>query len=137
MKKFDFGRINKQQVGLLVVSLIPFLLLIFATIIWLTNPVQAASDLGIDMKLLELNGQNAVFRDLTALFIANALFLLFGIISGNWRWYMATAIFFGAAFGLNFYSVSQLGTQANPSMAVELILFMFGLGLASWSKRLE
>ena len=106
---------------------------------WIFNPSNAALGFGFVLSEISNEGQNALIRDFTTLFLATFIFSILGAITLNPAWFYSIAIiYFGAAI-FNLTAIYIHGTGYNSIYISEILLASWPLflGLTIYFKGLK
>ena len=115
---------------------LPLILIFSITTSWIFDPATAAESFGFNFSEISDLGRNTLIRDMTAFFMANAIFYLLGIITLNATWFFASGTIYASAFVFNLMAINFYGTSQNEALIAEAIFTIWSFGIGFWlSKR--
>ena len=97
---------------------------------WVFTPVNASANFGFVLNELSSDGQNALLRDFTSLFVATFLFSILGVITLNPAWFFSAGIVYFGAGIFNLIAIYAHGTGFNEIFIFEFILGAWPSSLA-------
>lgn len=111
---------------------IPLALILVTTFNWIFDPATAAEGFGFTFSEISDLGRNTLIRDMTAFFMANAIFYLLGIFTLNHTWFYASGTIYGSAFIFNLMAINFYNTSQNPALIFEAIFTFWSFGIGFW-----
>lgn len=111
---------------------LPLILILSITTSWIFDPATAAESFGFNFSEISDLGRNTLIRDMTAFFMANAIFYLLGIITLNPTWFFASGTIYASAFVFNLMAINFYGTSQNEALIAEAIFTFCSFGLGFW-----